>query len=175
MTFLSRIHLTCNLTLHAILVRWYFELAVLSTRIWLPRWQVHTAGASLWRSTRLWVRIWWAQLYNHHQGRLALSEAIFSASEVWRRNQRPGQLRDLLSQHDQRNCHDLHGYAVYQSGMVRCPLINRNPLNRVNSWTVGVAQLVEWSLPTLDVRGLNQVIEKMYVYIVSTVLERRNK
>ena len=39
---------------------------------------------------------------------------------------------------------------------------------------VVVDQLVEWSLPTLEVRGSNPVIGKLYIsYFLSAVLKRR--
>ena len=40
---------------------------------------------------------------------------------------------------------------------------------------VVVAQLVEQSIPTPEVRGFNLVIGKLYITYVSSVLKRRNK
>ena len=37
---------------------------------------------------------------------------------------------------------------------------------------VGVAQLVEWSLPTQEVRGSDPFIDNSYWYFLSTVLKR---
>ena len=41
-------------------------------------------------------------------------------------------------------------------------------------WAVGVAQLVEWLLPTTEVHGSNPAIGKIYIeYFLSNVVKRR--